>query len=746
MSAPIAHGPEGPPTDVDQDFYNAAAFLLYAEVIKQHGLAAVPFEGESNKPDAQKGATSASAAASSEGSASSLSSALKLPAPRPGPGEPHLAAAARELSVALGELNALVNTLNLTKAAGAPPPPNAPPPLFEHTPINKRTPPSEWFARQAAIARGHKALALREASQSLLVASERIQASLPGQSRFLDDLQSMSADGWGIVTAARAQAIADEAAAALPRAGAAGAAPRLPAVPHVLCLLPFTLSERPHAVAGQDRVAGHDSALSFDVTGYFLSRFGHRILAPIQIRASSSAASVKEDTASSSLADDVDEAEADDEMLGSASESLSSKSSRVRSRRRQRKHVIVHIPPGFLPVSLRVTMTSVSDSSSASASSAEDQVEAPLTASVIVDVTAAAASDNSSPLSDPTLWSVAASAAAEFAWDLLTSAAVATIAQARGPPVTQFSPLTEETGASSAMLALLTPVQLPSSGEPPTLSPAEAKAAFDSSGLPYDLSGIDAPLFAPQPPLVSSNDKQIEPVGRTVVVSTPAAAPSGSSSVSSVEGQQLQQQRLFYPFPAVYHSFDPLPTQLQLGNTGNTHTSASDSSSAASSSSSPCVGGCCPLRITPSCVSLQLTSRHSLAISLCHEHQPALLSATAEADGGLVVSRPARAAASASSIGASQSSAAAAAQKEEDAEVERLVAAARGVAALLARATVSAAARPSQVNGSSTATGVSAAPSATETLWSWCSPGPFASHWVHTLAAAARTAAGRLLR
>lgn len=397
----------------DADFFNAAALLLYSDILAQHGLSALPELGDAAGP------------ASDADDVGSASVAPPLPLPKLGPGDTALAAAARELGAAVGEMNALLNTLNLLRPAASAghgvssnaTNPNA---LFEHVPVNKPTPPGEWYTRQAALARGHKALALREASGSLLAAAERARASLPGQSRFLADLAAMAADGWRIVTAAEAQAIADRAAAAatagsaaaaLPAAGpqgprsqqastpaAAASAPRLPRLPHVVCLPP-TANAQAHG-------DGHSDHL--------LTTFGHRLLAPLQVRAGTAGGAPDGDAAD-----------------GDAGTSDGGATAAVPAARR-RRHVLVHPPLGHLPSALRVTVTLARQQTTAAAA----VVAPPATASALVDVVATAAASPGAAARDPVPWSVAASVAARCAFDLLTAAAVAAAADAAGvPPV-----------------------------------------------------------------------------------------------------------------------------------------------------------------------------------------------------------------------------------------------------------------------------------------------------------------------
>lgn len=487
------------------DFFSASALLLYADILGQHGLSSVPV-GPSDRQSALTESASA---------ASSLEAFSTLPVPKPVPGEPALAAAARELAAALGELNALANTLYLTRGPAGPAQ-GAPPPLFERVPIAGKLPPApEWYARQRAIARGHKLLALSETSSFLAAAAGRVRSSLPGQSLFLNDLRSLAQDGWAIVTAGTAQTIAEAAHAAAhpdtasaighalagagPGSSTSPLAPRLPPLPHVVCVLPAW--------------CGHNaSSASNTQASVLVHKLGARLLAPLQVRDSAGVTAGEDERL---VHDDGLETGADVEMGGATS------TGKAMPAARRRRHVVVLPPQGFAPSSLRVHLTCVPEPSE-DGSSGGTAASRPVTATAVVDIAAAATSSctpaqAASVLRDPVPWAVAASAAASHAFDLLTAAAVAHEAAARRPPVTHTAP----TG--------------------PRFTPDGTSVDFTAATSAGGGGGDDVDMGRGLPGEVA--------VGRTVRLPAvpPSSAPTGAHPT---EGGDL-----FYPAPSLYRGF-----------------------------------------------------------------------------------------------------------------------------------------------------------------------------------------------
>jgi hypothetical protein len=220
----------------------------------------------------------------------------------------------KELYVAAAEMGALSLVLASTLGAGQrshavaaaaaaaarggggallPPPPPKPghtPQLqFESVTIaTQPAPPTATLVGQAA-----KLAALRDVGASLLASADDLRASAASASAFLDQLRRVRAEGWTILGAEAANALAGgggragamELDGSSQGAGAGGAgaeagveaAPRLlPRVPHVLCLPPSRL----HSGARSD--AGHDDNTDLLAAAVRASRLpATRLLAPL---------------------------------------------------------------------------------------------------------------------------------------------------------------------------------------------------------------------------------------------------------------------------------------------------------------------------------------------------------------------------------------------------------------------------------------------------------------------------------
>jgi hypothetical protein len=221
----------------------------------------------------------------------------------------------KELYVAAAEMGALSLVLASTLGAGqrshavaaaaaaaargggggALPPPGPPKPghipqlQFESVTIaTQPAPPTATLVGQAA-----KLAALRDVGASLLASADDLRASAASASAFLDQLRRVRAEGWTILGAEAANALAGgggragamELDSSSQGAGAGGAgaeagveaAPRLlPRVPHVLCLPPSRL----HSGARSD--AGHDDNTDLLAAAVRASRLpATRLLAPL---------------------------------------------------------------------------------------------------------------------------------------------------------------------------------------------------------------------------------------------------------------------------------------------------------------------------------------------------------------------------------------------------------------------------------------------------------------------------------
>jgi len=469
------------------DFSSASSLLLYASLLREAGLHALPVEEGTLADGAAPAAPSTAASARSP----------SLPLPQRAPGESALSAAARELSLAMGEMNALVNLLALTRAAGAPG--GSTGALFERIPTAGSGPLSaESFARTARLARGSKSLALREASDQLLRGAAAARGRASGAAAALAGVAALSARGWRVLTADEAEAVAGGGsggggAGALSGSDGAGGAARaqLPPLPHVLCLPPLGMGAGGGAHSpDQAGVRAWREALT--------RRFAARGLAALvqHVRGSTGA-------------------------VGGGALALT-----------------VRPPLGFAPAALRVSVSVLpvrlrhggagAEEDGGGSEEEEEEEEAEGNgAGCLVDVTAAWAADRAEGGVTPAeaiLWVVAAAACSTVAFDFLTAAGLCMVAEGRRPPVQQL----DAGAAAHARTAPPARIVIMGDGstqvfpasvvyeifQRPATGPVDVSLAHDRLTLRSGRCALSVMLVAATPPPVSADATAGTPAAR----------------------------------------------------------------------------------------------------------------------------------------------------------------------------------------------------------------------------------------